>query len=148
MAGYRQPRLETELQGARQLLSAAGIDAHVDPILEVLPPAVDAALAWTVREGVNNIIRHSRAQQCRIQLIRKNGAVMVEVLSNGGQRAQVERAVRPGLGLAGLQERVSILGGHLEAGPLTLSGKEQFRVRVELPLHADGEAPVFQEERS
>jgi two-component system sensor histidine kinase DesK len=148
VAGYRQPRLESELQGALQLLSAAGIDAHIDPIQEGLPPAVDAALAWTVREGVTNVIRHSRAQQCRIQLAHKNGIVMAEVLSDGGQRVQMERTLRPGLGLAGLQERVSVLGGCLEAGPLTLSGKEHFRVHVELPLHQRGAIPVFQEERS
>ncbi len=147
VAGYRQPRLESELEGARQLLSAAGIDAQIDPIQEVLPPAVDAALAWTVREGVTNVIRHSRARQCRIRVTHKNGAVMAEVLSDGGQREQVESMVRPGLGLAGLRERVSALGGRMEAGPLTLSGKEHFRVHVELPVHRGVEAPVLQEER-
>ncbi len=148
VAGYRQPTLSSELEGARQLLSAAGIDAQIESLKEVLPPAFDAALAWTVREGVTNIIRHSRARQCRIHLTKKNGAVMAEVLNDGGQREQVESTVRPGLGLAGLRERVSALGGRMEAGPLTLSGKEHFRVRVELPVHRGGEASAFQEERS
>jgi two-component system sensor histidine kinase DesK len=148
VAGYRQPTLSNELEGARQLLAAAGIDVEIESINEVLPPAFDAALAWTVREGVTNIIRHSRARQCRIHLTKKNGAVMAEVLSEGGQREQVESTVRPGLGLAGLRERVSALGGRMEAGPLTLSGKEHFRVRVELPVHGGGEAPVLQEERA
>jgi len=148
VAGYRQPTLSNELEGARQLLTAAGIDVEIESINEVLPPAFDAALAWTVREGVTNIIRHSRARQCRIHLTKKNGAVMAEVLSEGGQREQVESTVRPGLGLAGLRERVSALGGRMEAGPLTLSGKEHFRVRVELPVHRGGEAPAFQEECS
>jgi two-component system sensor histidine kinase DesK len=148
VAGYRQPTLSNELEGARQLLAAAGIDVEIESINEVLPPAFDAALAWTVREGVTNIIRHSRARQCRIHLTKKNGAVMAEVLSEGGQREQVESTVRPGLGLAGLRERVSALGGRMEAGPLTLSGKEHFRVRVELPVHRGGEAPAFQEEGS
>jgi two-component system, NarL family, sensor histidine kinase DesK len=147
VAGYRQPTLSSELEGARQLLAAAGIDVEIEPINEVLPPAFDAALAWTVREGVTNVIRHSRARQCRIHLTKKNGAVMAEVLSEGGQREQVESTVRPGLGLAGLRERVSALGGRMKAGPLTLSGKEHFRVRVELPLQQGVAAPVFQEER-
>jgi two-component system, NarL family, sensor histidine kinase DesK len=148
VAGYRQPNLSSELEGARQLLFAAGIDAQIGSIKEVLPPAFDAALAWTVREGVTNVIRHSRARQCHIRLTHKNGAVMAEVLSDGGQREQVESTARPGLGLAGLRERVSALGGRMEAGSLTLSGKEHFRVRVELPVHRSGEAPVLQEERS
>jgi two-component system sensor histidine kinase DesK len=148
VAGYRQPTLSSELEGAWQLLSAAGIDAQIESLNEVLPPAFDAALAWTVREGVTNVIRHSRARQCRIHLTKKNGAVMAEVLSEGGQREQVESTVRPGLGLAGLRERVSALGGYMEAGPLTLSGKEHFRVRVELPIQPGVAVPVFQEERT
>jgi len=148
VAGYRQPRLESELEGARQLLEAAGIDSQIDSIKETLPPAIDAAIAWTVREGVTNVIRHSRARHCRIHLTQKDSKVEVEVLSDGGGREQAGGTARPGLGLAGLRERVSALGGRMEAGPLTLSDKEHFRVRVELPIKPGGEAQVVQEERS
>ena len=81
-------------------------------------------------------------------LTQKNGTVRAEVLSEGGARVQVESTTRPGLGLAGLRERVSALGGHMEAGPLTLLGKEHFCLRVELPMKPDAEALRFQEERS
>jgi two-component system sensor histidine kinase DesK len=148
VAGYRQPHLESELEGVRQLLWAAGIDAEIDAIGEVLPPAVDAVLAWTVREGVTNVIRHSRARHCHIRLTRKHGMIEAEVLSDGDRREQVERTVRPGLGLAGLQERVSALGGRFEAGPLSLQDREHFRLRVELPIDCDGEASVLQEEQA
>ena len=148
VAGYRQPTLSGELEGARQLLEAAGIDVDIDSIQEVLPPVVDTALAWTVREGVTNVIRHSRAQQCRIRVTRKNGTVRAEVLSYGGRREQAESTARPGLGLAGLVERVSALGGRMEAGPLALSGKEHFRVRVELPIEREREFLALQEEEA
>ncbi len=147
VAGYRQPHLSSELEGARQLLAASGIDYQIDSIQEVLPPSIDAALAWTVREGVTNIIRHSHARQCHIRLIHKHGMIEAEVLSDGGARVQTESTTRPGLGLAGLRERVSALGGRMEAGPLTLSGKEHFRVRVELPQQPGGETAACQEER-
>jgi two-component system sensor histidine kinase DesK len=145
VAGYRQPELSSELEGSRQLLEAAGIDVRLEPIKETLPPAFDAALAWMVREGVTNVIRHSRARQCLIRLSRKNGAVGVEVLNDGGARVQGESTAQRGLGLTGLRERVATLGGRLEAGPLTLLGKEHFRVYVELPMKPD--ALLFQEER-
>jgi len=148
VTGYRQPTLSGELEGARQLLSAAGIDAQIVPLTVALLPALDAVLAWTVREGVTNVIRHSRARQCLIELTLKNSTVGAEVLSDGGARMQVENTTRPGLGLAGLRERVSALGGHMEAGALTLSGKEHFRLRVELPMKPDAEALHFQEERA
>jgi two-component system sensor histidine kinase DesK len=146
VAGYRQPNLSSELEGARQLLEAAEIDYQIEPLTEALPPELDVALAWTVREGVTNVIRHSRAQQCRIHLTWKNGTIGAEVLSDGGQREQANSTARPGLGLAGLRERVSALGGHMEAGSLTLLGKEHFRVYVELPIQSDMEAPIFLEE--
>ena len=38
VAGYRQPRLESELNGARQLLEAARIDAQIELITGELPP--------------------------------------------------------------------------------------------------------------
>ena len=148
VAGYRQPRLESELEGARQLLEAAGIDYQIEPNTLDLPPETSAVLAWTVREGVTNIIRHSRARLCRIHLTQENGRACAEVINDGGRPELVESTTRRGQGLAGLRERVSALGGRMEAGPLTLSGKEYFRVRVELPMKPDGEAPALRGERS
>ncbi len=145
VAGYRQPLLSSELEGARQLLSAAGIDAQIEPLSEALPPETSAVLAWTVREGVTNVIRHSRARHCLIRLAQQNGRIWAEVINDGGKQERVESVpVRPGLGLAGLRERVSALGGRMEAGPLDATGKEGFRVQVELPMQRRGERQVFQ----
>src|ERR1700737_4711365 len=59
VTGYRQPALAAELAGAHEALTVAGIDLHVDEDRTSLPPAVEAVLAWTVREGVTNVMRHS-----------------------------------------------------------------------------------------
>ena len=143
LSGYRQPRLEIELEGARQLLEAAGIEYQIEPNTIALPSETSAVLAWTVREGVTNVIRHSRARHCEITLIQGDGTVGAEVINDGGREARAKSPTgRPGLGLAGLRERVSTLGGYMESGPLTLSGKEHFRVHVELPIHKGREAPV------
>ncbi len=69
------------------------------------------------------------------------------MLSDEGRREQAGGTTCPGLGLVGLRERVNALGGQLEAGPLTLVGKEHFRLYVELPFQLDREASAFQEER-
>ncbi len=145
VAGYRQPTLASELEGAQHFLEAAGISYQIDPMQEVLPPDVDATLAWTVREGVTNVIRHSQARHCRIRLTHTNGSVRVEVLSDGGRREQAGSPARPGLGLAGLRERVCRLGGELEAGSHVLQGKEYFRLAVALPLQSQADATGFQE---
>jgi two-component system, NarL family, sensor histidine kinase DesK len=148
VAGYRQPRLESELDGARQLLEAASIDVRLERSTEEFLPAIDAILAWTVREGVTNVIRHSRARRCLIRLTQENGTACAEVINDGDVLPHAESATGQGFGLAGLRERVSALGGHLEVGPLTLSGTELFRLHVELPLQSRGAAQAGQEERA
>jgi two-component system sensor histidine kinase DesK len=148
VAGYRQPQLSSELEGARQLLSAAGIDLRLELLIEALPPETSAVLAWTVREGVTNVIRHSHARHCLIRLTQENGRACAEVINDGDVLPHAESATGQGFGLAGLRERVSALGGHLEVGLLTLSGTEHFRVHVELPLQSRGAAQAAQEERA
>ena len=145
VAGYRLPRLASELEGAQHLLEAARISYQIDPLQEVLPQEIDATLAWTVREGVTNVVRHSQARHCRIRLTHENGTVGVEVLSDGVRREQAGSPARPGLGLAGLRERVCRLGGDLEAGPRVLQGKEHFRLAVALPLQRRADATGLQE---
>jgi two-component system sensor histidine kinase DesK len=146
VAGYRQPRLESELDGARQLLDAAGIAYQIDPPAPSLPPEIAALLAWTVREGVTNVIRHSQAHICHIRLSQRNGTAEVEVLNDGGRRARVPGAGRRGVGLAGLRERVAALDGRLEAGLVTLGGQEQFRLWVEVPFPGPGPERLGQED--
>jgi two-component system sensor histidine kinase DesK len=148
VAGYRQPTLASELEGAQHLLDSAEINSQIDPLQEVLPQEIDATLAWTVREGVTNVVRHSQALHCRIRFTYENDTISVEVLSDGVRREQAGIAARTGLGLAGLRERVCRLKGDLEAGPVSLQGKEHFRLAVTLPLQSRADAKSLQEARS
>lgn len=131
VAGYRQPHLASELEHARQLLDAAGIAWQIEHTAGPLPPALDAVLGWAIREGVTNVIRHSRARQCRIRVTSDDRAIHAE-LSNDDVRQQLAAAPSHtiGNGLAGLRERVRSAGGHMEAGPLAGGG---FHVHVTLP---------------
>ena len=67
VSGYRQPTLDGELAGARMALSAAGIEADVQRVRGALDPDVEAVLAWAVREGATNVIRHSGARHCTLR---------------------------------------------------------------------------------
>jgi two-component system, NarL family, sensor histidine kinase DesK len=155
VAGFRQPDLAGELVAARQLLDAAGIVTQITAAdTEGLSRDVDSALAWAVREGATNVVRHSRATQVAIQVSRNRAAVVAEIKDNGPAapeengagpalpaarttgpdgRAEINRA-RPvfgGSGLAGLAERVRGLGGELAAGSVEPRG---FLLRVVVPL--------------
>ena len=128
VTGYRQPTLAAELAGAHEVLTAAGIEYHVDHDRVPLPPAVEAVLAWTVREGVTNVMRHSQAKRCSVRIINKDGHATAEVIDDG--RGGTPEA---GSGLRGLEERVRERGGTLIAEPLPHEG---FRLRVTMPLRA------------
>jgi two-component system, NarL family, sensor histidine kinase DesK len=137
VAGYRQPTLRSELEGAQQLLEAAGIEERVDVAVAEVPAVVDTVLAWVVREGVTNVVRHSRARWCSISLTEIGGWVRL-VITNDDRRmspeATEQRYPPSGNGLPGLVERVVAQGGHVEAGPRLTDGAAGFRVQVELPL--------------
>ncbi len=138
VVGYRQPTLQSELEGAEQLLDAAGIDLWVEQTVERLPPTIEAALAWVVREGVTNVVRHSRARWCRIQVMQASEQVRIEVTNDtqklgAGGLKRLTKAAR-GSGLSGIAERVAALGGHMEAGTLLVNGAVGFHLYVEVPL--------------
>ena len=131
VSGYRQPTLEGELAGARMALSAAGIEADIDRADVVLDPGVEAVLAWTVREGATNVIRHTAAKHCRLRVTAGLTEAGVEVLDDGPARSNGDGG---GHGLAGLRERVDALQGAMSAGPLTEGG---YRLAVSVPRGAE-----------
>jgi two-component system sensor histidine kinase DesK len=133
VAGYRQPSVSSELDGAREILEAAGIACTIDHAGGILPAEADAALAWAIREGVTNVIRHSRARQCQIRISRANQTVQAEV-HNDGYTSQSGDAVHMGSGLIGLTERFRMLGGFVQSGLAPLEGVSGFRLVVRLPL--------------
>jgi two-component system, NarL family, sensor histidine kinase DesK len=129
VAGYRRPSLVSELAAARELLAAAGIDARIDPPPLSLPPAADGLLGWAVREGVTNVVRHSHARSCTIRLARRDGRATAEIVDDGNGNGAAGR--ESGCGLAGLIERATAEGGHVDAGPMAGGG---FRLVVDVPL--------------
>ncbi len=146
IASYRQPTLANELDGARQLLEAAGIAYAIEHLSGELPPTLDVVLGWTVREGVTNVVRHSHARHCLLRFTQQQGMIGGEILNDGVRASETsEKCARAGTGLPGLQERVSTLGGTMEAKVLTVSGKPHFRLCVDLPMQVQAGATSRQE---
>ena len=127
VTGYRSQRLADELDGARSALSAAGIDPVVRVSAGSLGAGIESVLGWAVREGVTNVVRHSGARRCEINVARQGGDVVVEVRDDGRGPGPSPHA---GSGLPGLSERLALAGGTLEAGPAEDGG---FRLVARLP---------------
>jgi two-component system sensor histidine kinase DesK len=134
VGGYRLATVAVELAGARTALAAAGIKWQEDITTVDLPGEVEAALAWTLREGVTNVVRHARATSCDLHLHVVEKQVMVTVNDDGdGADVTGAGAVVYGHGLGGLGERVAAIAGRLDAGPRPDGG---FSLQVSVPLGA------------
>jgi two-component system, NarL family, sensor histidine kinase DesK len=121
--------LPDEADAAQAVLQAAGITVQVAVALPGLAPALDAILAWAVREGATNILRHSQASQVSISAGREAGCAALEIV-NDGARAGTSAGAAASTGLAGLAGRARAAGGTAAGEHL---GDGGFRLRVELP---------------
>ncbi len=104
VTGYRDVTLPAELTRARMVLEAAGIDAVLPGSVDDVPTEARELFAWTVREGVTNVVRHSRARTCEVRL----SAAGAEVRDDGEGGGPSPGG--PGSGLLGLRERAGAIG--------------------------------------
>ncbi len=97
-----------------------------------LGEALTLTVFRTVQEALTNVLKHAHAGHAWLAVVRRDGLLEV-CIEDDGQGA-AEGPAGSGHGLFGMRERVSALGGSLEAGTRPEGG---FRVRIELPLLGD-----------
>lgn len=123
--GYRELTLPGEITRARSALNAAQIGSELPGSVDAVPSDLREVFAWAVREGVTNVIRHSRATLCRISL----SADRVEIVDDGvgrgsqvGSGAGTGDGAHLGNGLRGLSERAAAAGAVLVTGNVEPTG--------------------------
>lgn len=105
------------------------IEVALSGELDDLPPALGAALFRVAQESVTNAQRHAH-HATRVEVSVNGNATDVQMtVSDDGMRATVSTNP-PGYGLVGMNERVTLLGGTLTAGPKPGRG---WSVRAVLP---------------
>lgn len=114
VAGLRVARLGDELAAARGALAAAGIAAVVPDDPSVVDPRRRLVLAWVLREAVTNVVRHSDASRCVVELL--GDRLVVTDDGHGRGDAPV------GHGLRGIEERVRAAGGTLTVEDVPAGG--------------------------
>jgi signal transduction histidine kinase len=128
---------------AKDLAKSAGIRAHV--IIEEnvgrLAGDVEAAIYRMVQEALHNVVKHAQAKNVQVQMARDEGYVrlLVEDDGIGFSKSPVNRA-RPSFGLAGIRERVGMLGGELHIASAKGKGT---RLEIRVPAERSGLETLF-----
>ncbi|MEU3077294.1 sensor histidine kinase [Streptomyces laurentii] len=142
--GYRDMSLSEEAESAESVLAAADVRAEVDVTCGRLHPVVDTVLATALREGVTNILRHSRVRFCSIKA-ESDGETARLLLTNDRPHEQRDvLSVRTGgSGLDNLRTRFAAIGGGVRAG-LGVDGRYRLEVWAPVRPHSnDGESRGF-----
>jgi len=114
---------------ARETSRRTGIDVHVTAAEEDLQLADElrTTIYRVVQEALQNAARHSQAREVEIVVQRHSGLLRIIVRDNG---VGFDPATTRGLGLLGMQERISLLGGvfQIESAP-----QQGTVLRMEIP---------------
>ncbi|MEV4771545.1 sensor histidine kinase [Micromonospora humida] len=132
VTGYRDRSFGRELDGARTALADGGITVTVRQPGRPLPVEADDAFGWVLREGVTNVLRHSHASRCEIE-VHADPEESVLTIGDDGVGGRVE----PGNGLRGLTERLARAGGELHVTSVRGGG---LRLTARIPTGPDGSA--------
>jgi two-component system sensor histidine kinase NreB len=136
--GLRPPELEDAGLVAALQAHVRGLVESTGHTLELDADGVDGLLAEEskivlyriVQEAVSNAVRHSGSDVVRIRVFRHDAYVVAEIRDEGRGFRLGEASDRGGLGLMGMRERASMVGGHVHIESETGGGTT---VRVELP---------------
>lgn len=131
-SGYREMSLEAEAAAVAEVLSAADVQVRTDIGCGRLHPLVDTVLATALREGVTNILRHSKVQSCAITAAVEGERVRMTLVNDGVVRQNKPRATGcgSGSGLGNLRTRLAEIGGSLTAA----AEEGCFRLVADAPL--------------
>lgn len=129
--------LDTLVEQARTNAGTSGLTCTFEDTREErgpVPAPVELATYRIVQESLTNALKHAAPGPVVVRLGRAGASLAVEVSSVFGERSG-PRAPGSGAGLVGMRERVALLGGTIEAGPVDGgTGTKIWRVRAELPV--------------
>ena len=120
-----------QLEALVRSVRETGLDVTLETSgdLAAVPSAEGVSAYRVVQESLTNVVRHAHAQHARVSVRASASELVAEVLDDGvgGEPP----ASTEGRGLAGMRERVGVLGGTIAIGPAETGG---FVVRADIPL--------------
>jgi signal transduction histidine kinase len=120
-----------------ELTRQAGLGVRIEVVGQPcsLPAGVDLAAYRIVQESLTNVARHAPGAEATVRVCYEEREVVVEILNGPASGRGGTGGPGTGLGIAGMRERATALGGQFSAGPQPNGG---FAIRAHLPMGADG----------
>jgi signal transduction histidine kinase len=103
--------------------------------LDQVPPGMALAAYRVAQEALTNVVRHAGVDRAELMLEASDGALVL-VVGNGPPTRPVAPIEGGGHGISGMEERASLYGGSLNAGP---TGDGGYRVEARFPFDRDAE---------
>jgi signal transduction histidine kinase len=129
--GQQELSLAEESRTAESLLVAAEVDVRMNLRYGELPAQVGTVLATVLREGVTNVLRHSKGEYCEITVRQQDHSVLLDIINDGVTETPELSSRNGGSGLGNLSARVGMIGGELTAG---VCPDGRFRLHARVPL--------------
>ncbi len=118
---------------AKDLAKNTGVKARVAVSDDIgrMPPATEAAIYRVVQEALHNVAKHAQAHAVNINMSRENSLLRLVVEDDG--IGMTQKAPTPGrsFGLAGMRERIGMLGGKVKISSAKGRGT---RLEVAVPV--------------
>lgn len=114
------------------------IDFKADGVQGALPAEISLCLFRIVQEGLHNAVRHSGAESVQVRLQETPSQIRLSISDAGKGFDFATLANGQGLGLAGMRERVRLLGGRIVIESQPTLGT---CVQVWVPLHRSPRPP-------
>jgi len=123
---------------AKDLNRTAGVTARVAISENVgrLDPVIETAIYRVVQESLHNVAKHAQARNVDIQMERKGETLRLVIEDDGTGIRPVTNPMRPSFGMAGMQERITTLGGRMKVDSRKGQGT---KISITVPVPAPTE---------
>ena len=98
-----------------------------------IPKDVSLCLFRVTQEALNNVVKHSRAQQARVELYQARSEIRLQIVDAGTGFDIELKGAEAGIGLVGMRERLRLIGGRLSVHSAPGRGTE-ILAEVQLPV--------------
>lgn len=130
ISNMKHDSLIEELQTVEDILDMADIESHTDIEVDIqeIPVLIENILSMCLKESINNVVKHSNASHCSIQLAETKGDISLKILDDGHSD---KVGFIYGNGLDSMKERLSFINGELKPH----RSHEGFEINIAVPKY-------------